>query len=152
MIRDGPRPANCRPNQREKQERKMKERNEYGLTRSQRMRLFKILLELQDALESVRKANGTTADVERWKKPLFERASAILRENLTHYHQTMGVLRRHGIVDELQEEADREEEAYRLRRIERAERLNLLHDSRASTYWDQFGSEYKWLNKFGSDY
>ncbi len=128
----------------------MKKRNEHGLTQSQVRRLANILLELQGALESVHHGNGTATDVERWKKPLFERTSAILGENLTRYHQTIAALKRHGIVDELQEEADREEEAARLRRIECAERLDLPYDSRDSTFLNRYEAEANWLDKYGS--
>ena len=116
----------------------MKERNEHGLTQSQQRRLLSILHGLQGALESVRNEGGTPADVECWKRPLFERASAILGENLTRYHQTMAALRLHGIVDEQQEEADRRKAANRLARIERAERRGLPYHPRDCGFMDDF--------------
>ncbi len=128
----------------------MKKRNEHGLTQSQVRRLANILLELQGALESVRNGNGTTADVEQWKKPLFERTSAILGENLTRYHQTIAALRRHGIVDEFQEEADREEAVKRDFRMRRAERFGLPYDSKDSAFLDRYEAEANWLDQYGS--
>ena len=130
----------------------MKVRNEHGLTRSQKKRLFTILVELQGALESVHNAGGTTADVERWKKPLLERASAILGEDLTRYHQTIATLRRRGVVDELQEEADQEEEANRLRRIKRAERLDLPYDHRDRRFIEGYDADADWCDRYSSDY
>jgi hypothetical protein len=116
----------------------MEKTSKSDLTDTEVLGLFKIRLELEGHLESVKNIPWLDPEhdphpvviVERDFKHLFEQASAILGQDVSTYYRLMSVLNRLGIVDELEEERKLEQARSRQIRMEIAERFGLPYADR----------------------